>query len=317
MYFPFLYARQSELLALRAMFDDDRPLDLLVPVLEPVLAKTKALVRCIDDFGSADQALAVILNPDKHELKQPDEAGKWLKVVSDSIDEYSSVIPMFRCTSNTQISEVNAFLKRYAKREVIIAYSSPSFADAQLKILTANPNIRFHISLNGKMTAAQRALLPTTKRVSIRDYFNKLDRNADYDGAEMFTDRRRTFRASWAGFGDYAAIGSAFSATGGPPAAVAIHATYKEPKSGDIWIEHFVSDDTDMKVGSIQGKFVQAAQKLSAAAKSRPKQFGKNFALDEYADHASNAHFPGLPKNKELQVSHHLCLMLDVLNGVV
>jgi hypothetical protein len=167
------------------------------------------------------------------------------------------------------------------------------------------------------MTAGQRALLPTTKRVSIRDYFNKLDRNSDYDGAELFTDRHRTFKASWAGFGDYAAIGSSFSATGGPPAAVAIHAIYKELKSGDVWIEHFVSDDIARNVGSVQGKFVQAAKKLTAAAKARPKQFGQNFALDEYAAHATSAHFPGLPKNKELQISHHLCLMLDVLSGVV
>lgn len=65
------------------------------------------------------------------------------------------------------------------------------------------------------MTAAQRALLPTTKRVGIRDHFNKLDRNSDYDGVELFTDRHKTFKPSWAGFGDYAFIGSAFSATGG------------------------------------------------------------------------------------------------------
>lgn len=64
------------------------------------------------------------------------------------------------------------------------------------------------------MTAAQRALLPTTKRVGIRDHFNKLDRNSDYDGVEL-TDRHKTFKPSWAGFGDYAFIGSAFSATGG------------------------------------------------------------------------------------------------------
>ncbi|WP_425258146.1 hypothetical protein ACPOLB_21805 [Rubrivivax sp. RP6-9] len=62
---------------------------------------------------------------------------------------------------------------------------------------------------------------------------------------------------------------------------------------------------------------MQAAKKLTAAAKSRPKQFGKNFALDEFSLYASSNHFHGLPKNKELQMSHHICLMLDVLVGAV
>lgn len=316
MYFPFFYARQSELLALRAMLTDHRSLQLLVPLLEPVVARPTALVKCIQEFGKEEQPLAVILNPDKHELKQPGAVAAWLEVISEELEDNQHLLPTFRCTSGTGFSEVNEFLKKYSNRRVAIAYTSPVLSDAQLKALAATANVQFHFDLSG-MTTAQRALLPTTKRVSIRDYFNKLDRNSDYDGVELFTDRHKAFKPSWAGFGDYASIGSAFSATGGPPSAVAIHAIYKEPKSGAVWIEHFVSDDTVKDVGSIQGKFVQAAKKLTAAAKSRPKQFGKNFALDEFALHASSDHFPGLPKNKELQISHHICLMLDVLGDAV
>lgn len=289
MYFPFFYARQSELLALRAMLTDHRPLQLLVPILEPVRAKPTALVKCIQEFGKAEQPLAVVLNPDKFELKQRGVVAAWLKVVSEEIKNNQHLLPTFRCTSSTSLPEVNAFLKKYSNRRVALAYSSPVLSDGQLKTLAATATVQFHLDLSG-MTAAQRALLPTTKRVRVRNYFNKLDRNSDYDGVELFTDRRKTFKPSSAGFGDYASIGSAFSATGGPPSAVASHAIYKEPKSGDIWIEQFVSNDTVKDVSSIQGKFVQAAKKLTAAAKSRPKQLGKNFALDEFALCASSNH---------------------------
>jgi hypothetical protein len=166
------------------------------------------------------------------------------------------------------------------------------------------------------MTVAQQMLLPSAKRVDIRDYFNKLDRNSDYDGAELFTDRYKTFKPSWVGFGDYAAIGSAFTPGGGQPAAVAIHAVYKH-KSNDVWIEHFVSDDTDKDVGSTEDKFLQAARKLLKAAKTRPKEFGTNFALDGYANHVAASHFPGLGTNKVLQLEHHICLMLDLLDGTL
>ena len=36
MYFPFVYGRRSEFLALRSMLGDHRSLEALVPVIEPV-----------------------------------------------------------------------------------------------------------------------------------------------------------------------------------------------------------------------------------------------------------------------------------------
>lgn len=316
MYFPFVYGRRSEFLALRGMLDDHRSLEALVPVVEPVKRNSSDLARCIKEFGKAGQTLAVILNPDKHELKSKEEAKAWLSEVLKITDEHESILPTFRCVSTTTVAHVSSFLNRFKGRDVALAYSSPSLTDAELRTLAANASVRFHIVLNGKMTAAQQKFLPSAKRVDIRDCFNKLERNSDYDGAELFTDRYVTFKPSWVGFGDYAAIGSAFTPGGGQPAAVAIHAVYKH-KSTDVWIEHFVSDDTDKDVGSTEDKFLQAARKLVKAAKARPKEFGTNFALDEYASLVATSHFPGLGTNKVLQLEHHMCLMLDLLAGTL
>lgn len=96
--------------------------------------------------------------------------------------------------------------------------------DAEVATLVANKNVRYHMVLNQKISSAQIKLLPKAKRVDIDDYFNKLDRNADYGGPELFTDKHKTFKSAAVGFGDYAAIGSAFTSGGGQPAAIAIHA---------------------------------------------------------------------------------------------
>jgi len=315
-YFPFLYGRRSEFLALRAMLQDHRSLDALVPVIEPVKRNVADLARCLEAYGQAAQALAIIVNPDKYELKTAEQSKGWSKDILKVITEQASILPTFRCTSSTPLTQVNAFLKQFAGRKVAIAYASPAFSDADIGVLAAKIDVRFHIVLNSKMTAAQQKLLPVGKRVDIRDYFNKLERNSDYDGVELFTDRHRTFTPSWVGFGDYASIGSAFTPGGGPPAAVAIHAVYKH-KSGDIWIEHFVSDDTDVAVGDSGSKFLQAAAKVVNAVDARPEEFGSNFALDEYVKCVATEHFPGLGTNKVLQIDHHICLMLDVLSGAL
>jgi hypothetical protein len=317
MYFPYLYARQSELLAMRAMLDDHRSLNELVPVIEPVLANTAAVKRSIELHGKKGHRLAVVMNPDKNELQSPSALKAWRKDILPVIKANASILPAYRCRAGVSKTQVDAFLAEFAGRDVALAYSSPSLSDAEVTALAGAANVRFHIVLNGKMSTHMRALLPKAKRVDLQDRFNKLARNADYGSPEFFTDRNNTFKAEgWVGFGDYCCIGSDLTIGGGPAAAVAIHAVFKHPSS-DIWIEHFVSDDTDIAVGDTASKFLQAAKKLVRAAKARPGQFGKNFALDEFEQHVKAGHFPGLGKSKELQISHHMCLMLDVLSGAV
>jgi hypothetical protein len=317
MYFPYLYARQSELLALRAMVADARSPDRLVPILEPALSNTSGIKKSLELHGKAGRRVAVVWNPDKHELQTGAAVKAWRKDVLPVINAHNSILPAFRCTPGVTKAEVDAFVAGFPGRDVLVAYSSPSFSDAEVTALAGTASIKFHVVLNGKMSAHQQALLPKGKRVDLQDRFNKLARNADYGSPEFFTDRNNTYKKDgWAGYGDYCSIGSDLAIGGGPAAAVAIHAVYKHP-STDIWVEHFVSDDTDIAVGDTASKFVQAAKKLVKAAKSRPAEFGKNFALAEFEQHVKANHFPGLGKSKELQISHHLCLMLDVLSGTV
>lgn len=317
MYFPYMYGRGSEVLALRAILEDHRSLRDLVPVIEPVVSDAKRLVKCIEAYGKKDQAAVVFLNPDKYQLADIAERKKWRKEVMAAIQATPSVLPGLRCTSGSTKEQVDSFLSTFAERKVALAYSSPSLSDAEITALSAEKEVRFHLVIDGKLSAGKQGLLPRNKRVDIQDRFKKLARNADYRGQEFFSDRHATYtKDKWAGFGDFACLGNEFSSGGGPAAAVAIHACFKRDGS-EMRVEHFVSDDTEMYVGDTSGKFLQAATKLVKAAKARPKQFGTNFALDLFVQHVATDHFPGLGKSKELQISHHMCVMLDVMSGAL
>jgi hypothetical protein len=317
MYFPYLHARQFELLALRAMLSDHRPLGTLVPIIEPVMVNPPDITKCIEEFGQKNQRLIVVMNPVKHELRSHWSVMRWRNDVVAAIAAQASILPAFRCTASTSQREVRLFLDEFRERDVVIAYSSPSLTDAEVTALADEANVRFHIVLNGQMSAHKQSLLPQTKRVDVRDYFNKLSRNADYGSPEFFSDRDSTFEADgWVGFGDYCCFGSELDVGPGSTASIVLHGIFKHT-SGEIWVEHFVSDDTEVGVGHTASKFLQAAGKLVKAADARPGAFGKNFALGEFAHYARAGHFPNLGKSKQLQIEHHLCLMIDVLSGAV
>lgn len=317
MYFPYLYGRKAELLALRAMLSDHRPLSALVPVIEPVNAATGDIVRFLQAFGEASQPAVVVVNPDKHQLSTLEAAKSWRAAVHPVFKAHPCLIPGYRVHAGSTKSKVDAFFKLYAGSKSALVFSSSGLSDAETATIVSRSDVKYNIILNGKMTAAQVALVPKAKRVDIRDEFNKLDRNADYGPPELFTDRHKTFTGTGIGFGDYASVGAGFRSGGTTPHAVAIHATYRRPSNKDIWIEHFVSDDKDKDASDVATKYLQAAAKLVSAARRRPAEFGSNFALSKYAAHTKAATYRGLPKSKELQISHHLCLMLDVLSGKV
>lgn len=316
MYFPYLYARQSEFLALRDMLSDHRPAALLLPVLEPVNRNAKPLLDSLKDFNNKARAITVVVNPDKHELKRTADRAAWQTIVLPELAKLRHVLPAYKCTSATTMAQITTFLSSFPGQQVVLVYAGPALSNTDISSLASNPQVSYHIILNAKMAAAQQMLLPPTKLVDIQDDFNKQERNADYRGQEFFTDRHITLHASHAGFGDFTCIGKEFTPGGRQPGAVAIHAAFKHPQlTNQIWIEHFVSTTSE----PVAQMFQQAAAQLVTTVNSRPREFGSNFALDKYRDLTTlpNTHFPGLRVNKTLQIAHHICLVLDVLTGKV
>ncbi len=320
MYFPYLYARRAELLALRDISEELDVRDTVIPILEPVKADSKDLIRCLEVLGEASIRTLVITNPKQGDFKAKTTrpatlVPPWRSSLSESFSEYPSNIPAFVCRAETRFVEITSFLARYPNRDVALVYWSPRFSDAEIQSLIAERRIRFHVNLHKKLSTAQRALLPIAKAVDVVDGFNAQLRNADYGEPELLSDAHLTYSATSIGYGDYSVIGAKFSDSGGPAHAVAIHAVYKDAATGIVWVQHFVSDDTDINVGSTAGKYLQAATKLVRAATRRRREFGDNQALRGYAEDVATNNNPGLMTNKRRQIHHHVALNHSILRG--
>jgi hypothetical protein len=229
--------------------------------------------------------------------------------------EYACLLPGFLCGPRNRMREVSAFWNHYPDKNLAMLYRAPELAENELRAVIAERRIIFHINRQDGMDPTQRALIPRGKAVDILDRFNALDRNADYIGKEYFTDSYLDFRRHAVGYGDYTILGPKYSPGGGPAHAVAIHAAFKHHQKGSIWVEHFVSDDVDLDVGSVGEKFHQAAAKLVRAAAARRVEFGTNRALSDYASDVQNNHYPGLGVSKRRQIHHHIALNHKILQG--
>lgn len=313
MYLPYLYGRQYELLAVRMMLEDERDRAGLLPLIEPLMARIGDLKRCINLCGDHDQSIAVVVNPDKHQLKTQEALNLWWDEMAPLIDGAAHVIPTLVCRSDTARDEVALFLKQFAGRPVAVVYPGKRLSSTDAQWLARQAMIRWHVVAVDHVPQARWQQLPRAKVVLLKDCFNKMERNADYQGKEFFTDRHHMIPAQAEGLSDYLCVGSQFKDGGSTPHAVAIHAVYKDPEDGDVWIEHFVSTDITKDEGDVASKFVDAARKLTRAARARPADFGDNPALREFARMARHAEYHGLPTSKKLQMVHHICLMMDML----
>jgi hypothetical protein len=312
MYFPYVFGRASELLAIRSSSKNYLSSGLVTPIVEPIVTKPAALIKAIEEIGQRGQKAIFITNPSQGELRGG-ATPEWVADVDASLAAHPTIVPGFLCRPGVTHSAVQAFLAKYAHRGVALLYLNSGLSDAVVQALAQVPNVAYHITLQGKVPNSHLALLPHAKTVHILDHFNKQPRNADYCGEEHFTDRHRSFSEHGTGFGDYTITGSEVQLGGGPPGAVAVHITYKSEADGNLWVQHFVSDDTDIGVGTTEGKFLQAVSKFAAEYHGRGAEFGANAAINDYLQNYNDSHYPGLGKNKERQIQHHIARVHDFL----
>lgn len=315
MYSPYLYARASELLALRSLISEKTDLTGLLPILEPVTSDTSGIHRCMDAFGNDKKPLIVVTNPNQHQyLNSPATQANFVKNSQNLFNSHTTLLPGYCIGSTTTQNDVAAFLNQYPSKNVALLYNNPALSEIEIQTNATLNQVSFHVVLNDKISAAQLSKIPKNKAIITQDFFNKLDRNADYSGKEFFTDKHKAVGKDFCAIGDYTITGKKLEMGGGKPGAVASHITYKNSNTSDIWIEHFVSDETDRNVSDAETKFLEMARKLVRQVRSLPAEFGWNSSLKAYDDHVKQSTWSGLPKNKEYQIKHHIQLMLDVLN---
>lgn len=318
MYSPYLYGRGSELLALRELAASCTNAELFIPIIEPVLTKTDKLIRCLEILSEKNKRVMLVINPKQHEFSKDIEARrKFVATIKNNLGKCKTLIPTLIVDSSVAIETLNAFLKAFEGSNVALIYNKPSISDVEFSKLTKLKFIEFHITIDGNVTDFQFNEIPKNKLIEVKDNFVKLDKNADYSGQEVFTDKHKKIGKTVLGIGDFTIVGKKLEIGGGKAGAVASHLIYKHPASGDIWIEHFVSNDTDRDIGDVASKFLQMTDKIEKEVRTRATEYGSNKALEKYNEHYKSRTFPGLGKNKEYQIRHHIQHIIDVISGKI
>ena len=303
MYYPYLYGRQAELLALRDVAARLVALK-TVPVLEPTNLATRDLATCLRVLGAQKARCCLIVNPHQGEFRSANRAA-WRAQIDGFIQNPNIVRPAFQISTATDVPNLHAFLREFNGRDVAVVLRSADITPAALAGALAGQNaIAFlHARSNpGSYLSA----LPPAMAVEVEQCFNPQARNADYNGSEWFTSSHLTYaKQGRPGFSDFGPLPPTFSLTGGQAAAVAIHLTY-EADDRSIWIQHFVSDSILLGDGDTTSKMAEATEKVFRAVQAEPAKFTVSVGLQSFLTQHRQGTPTGLATSKRQQISHHL-----------
>lgn len=284
MYYPILRGKLNELLALREL----APLKLkkFIPVIEPVKADIKALIKTIEILNSNSIIPFIIINPTIGDFsKSPknlyDGLNKFDHIkykVLYSINEETEIYEDF-----LRVTNFGLFIQKGIDKE-IIAFSKNS----KINFLQndTSPNVKKLIS----------------DKVIYEDFFRKQKKNADYPKESPFSSLHSYYNEeSNIGFGDYTITGDDFSEGGGPAYVVTIHSSYIDKNRFDeLFIKHYSSED-DGTPTNPGAKFREALNLLILDINNNTTPFTNTNSLKEFMYLHSIEHFPGLGQVKKYQ----------------
>ncbi|MGF6475461.1 hypothetical protein ABIE06_002295 [Pantoea dispersa] len=312
MYSPYLYARGTELLSLREISFASINVNGLLPVLEPVNSNASALATCLNVWNND---VVVILNPYQNDFSNGNNVNQFNHDISQLLTSKNNIILGCLVRSGINFQSLIAWISSCGNKRIALVYDNAALADAEMQLLAGDPRITYHIIINNSLPQHQYSYLPANKTILINDNFRKLARNADYSGTEFFTNQHQYIGRNCIGIGDYSITGKILDLGGGQPSAIASHLLYKELSNNSIWVRHFVSSNTQRGVQDVATMFIDVADQISAYVPNYLAQYGSNIGLSNYYSCSQRRHSPGLAKNKQFQITHHICLMLDIVNG--
>jgi hypothetical protein len=314
MYSPYLFARASELLSLREIATSGVNVQKTLPVLEPVNADSSSLIRCLNIWNGD---VVVIINPYQNDYSNHQNVSFLNQALQPILAAKNTIIIGILVQPGLAFQQLNSIVNNNLHHRIALIYDNPTLSDPEISSLNSNIHVHYHIVLNNSLPVHQYQMLNSMKIIVINDNFRKLARNADYNGAEPFSNAHHFVGRNYLGFGDYTITGRVFEPGGGQPSAVASHLVYKELANSNIWIKHFVSSNTQRGGADVATMFLDVSDQITGFVPNYVAKFGGNIGLNHYYDCSQRRHSPGLAKNKEFQITHHINFMLDILNGKI
>lgn len=311
MYFPYIRGKMYDLTAIAELSPEIALSGTIIPIIEPVNIDA-ATQNKISLFAETGMPFLLITNPLVGKMVNKCNGIKQY-LFEQYLIECDTCTPAFIVNNRTSIRDIENFFSAYPEHDIAVIYDVEPTDDDIISSLLNNTDITYHVFFDFRTKRQFRNSVPHDKKVLVGDYFEKQDRNADYPIQSEFSDRYLTTpNDDYAHFGDFSIIGRAFSESGGPAYAVALHHMYaRDDRGGTLWVKHFVSDRTDTPRDP-GGKFLEALAKLIGALPSLGTQ--NQTAVDtEYQEFYAASHYPGLGVAKKLAVKHHMSLMIKLL----
>lgn len=310
MYYPYLRARQFELIALRELAIEEATQNVIVPIIEPIKETHNNLTLAHNVFVEKNQTAYLIVNPIIGELAgDSDFYLRYLAELNNSI-----LRPAFHYKNNYEFIH-NCISEFNLTNCMIICKNDINPNDSEFKQLVEKNEVSTISVCDPHRNRTLHRFIKGKNKNYIRldDLFEKEIRNSDYLEIQehMFTEEHLYyFEDGFNGFSDYTVLPSEYTEGGSTPRAVVIHFTYLN-ETNQIWIKHFTSTTND-SISNVQGKFAEAAAK---AVNYCRLQNINNSAITELISYFDNQHYPGLGTIKKLSIKNHLLILSEFLRN--
>lgn len=311
MYFPYLRARQFELISLRELvLEGVLHNNTIMPILEPVKGSFNSLNLANTVFSENNFFSYLIMNPQVGDLSGDNtEILEYIKELEKT--HYRSA---FLYADNSEY--ILQSIEEYDLSDCMLICLDNFTNEEALKDLAENVNISHIVMLDPQRSRGLDRFFKTLEKSYIRldDVFEKQDRNADYlhIAKNKFSEEHLYYAdEGYQGFSDYTTLSSEYTDGGFAPRAVVIHLTYiNKEKNEEIWIGHFTSETND-SITNIQGKFAEAAAK---AVRFIEEHSLDNTATLELKQYFNDAKYPGLGTVKKISIKNQLLVVNEILS---
>jgi hypothetical protein len=309
MYYPYLRARQFELISLRELASGNVLQDYVTPILEPVKKETNNLDLAHKIFKEKGLKCFLIVNPLVGEVTG--DTNLFLEYISTIEDCH--FLPAFHYSNNREYI-LNSIAEYNLSNCLLIGYENFN-DDENLRGLCNHQNVSHILIFQPHQNRSLDRYIKTLHKNYIRldDVFEKQLKNADFldIAAHKFSEEHLYYvEDGYQGFSDFTVLPSEYIEGGSTPRAVVIHLTYlNEEEENQIWIRHFTSNTNDSIV-NVQGKFAEAAQKAIAFCEAEGLT---NSAIIELTAYFNEGKYPGLGTVKKISIKNHLQIVTEYL----
>jgi hypothetical protein len=310
MYFPYLRGKQFELIALRelsALMSSKS--DKISPIIEPV-KDSSTLRSTLKELVEKNINFNFIINPRVGGFINSFD--KLIEILEENLNGYTNFQISIIVDKTTQqgIAELLEFTNQISiNHNGYTLIHNSEIGENSIEQLNDNLEVKYNLIYFSKTSRRYYREFNSDTRVSLDDYFRKLDRNADYLQVPVsdFSEEYKYYTDdNFVGFGDFLTIGDIYSESGFLPRAVAIHLSYIE--NNKIKIRHFTSD-SNQDSSDIGGKFAEALEKLVKWCDDTSINETKGIRI--FKDLHNRGHFPGLGSIKKISTINHIELVIN------